>query len=217
LGGLDDVLEEIGDDLQRARPRKIQAEHLVKLEEHAREIFEALGMDLSSPATARTPRRFIKALVDATEGYEGDPNLITAFPTECRGGPDCHISQVIEGPIPFYSLCEHHSLPFFGHAFVGYIAHEHIVGISKLTRMVRLFSRRFTVQERMGQEIADLLVRVLQPHGVAVYLVATHLCTQMRGVREHESKTWTTFWRGAYEEDPQLRAEFLGIAERRAG
>jgi GTP cyclohydrolase I len=217
LGGLDDVLEEIGDDLQRARPRKIQAEHLVKLEEHAREIFEALGMDLSSPATARTPRRFIKALVDATEGYEGDPNLITAFPTECRGGPDCHISQVIEGPIPFYSLCEHHSLPFFGHAFVGYVAHEHIVGISKLTRMVRLFSRRFTVQERMGQEIADLLVRVLQPHGVAVYLVATHLCTQMRGVREHESKTWTTFWRGAYEEDPQLRAEFLGIAERRAG
>jgi GTP cyclohydrolase I len=217
LGGLDDVLEEIGDDLQRARPRKIQAEHLVKLEEHAREIFEALGMDLSSPATARTPRRFIKALVDATEGYEGDPNLITAFPTECRGGPDCHISQVIEGPIPFYSMCEHHSLPFFGHAFVGYIAHEHIVGISKLTRMVRLFSRRFTVQERMGQEIADLLVRVLQPHGVAVYLVATHLCTQMRGVREHESKTWTTFWRGAYEEDPQLRAEFLGIAERRAG
>jgi GTP cyclohydrolase IA len=82
LGDPDDVLEENGDHWQRVRPRKIQAEHLVKLEEHAREIFEALGMDLSSPATACTPRRFIKALVDATEGYEGDPNLITAFPTE---------------------------------------------------------------------------------------------------------------------------------------
>ena len=217
LGELDDFLEENGNDWQRVRPRKIHGEQLARLEEHTREIFETLGMDLSSPGTARTPRRFITALIDATEGYEGDPGLITAFPTECRGGPDCHISQVIEGPIPFYSLCEHHSFPFFGHAFVGYIAHEHIIGISKLTRMVRLFSRRFTVQERIGQEIADLLVRVLQPHGVAVYLVATHLCTQMRGVREHESKTWTTFWRGNYEEDAHLRAEFLGIAERRAG
>jgi GTP cyclohydrolase IA len=216
LGDLDDLSEENGSDWQRVRPRKIQAGQLAKLEGNAREIFETLGMDLSSPATAHTPRRFIKALVDATEGYEGDPNLITAFPTECRGGPDCHISQVIEGPVPFYSLCEHHSFPFFGHAFVGYIAHEHIIGISKLTRMVRLFSRRFTVQERMGQEIADLLERVLQPHGVAVYLVATHLCTQMRGVREHESKTWTTFWRGNYEQHPQLRAEFLAIAERHA-
>ncbi len=216
LGELDDLLDENGNDWLRVRPRQIEAEQLVKLEGHAREIFETLGMDLSSAATARTPRRFIKALIDATEGYEGDPKLITAFPTECRGGPDCEISQVIEGPIPFYSLCEHHSFPFFGHAFVGYIAHEHIIGISKLTRMVRLFSRRFTVQERIGQEIADLLVRVLQPHGVAVYLVATHLCTQMRGVREHESKTWTTFWRGNYEQDPQLRAGFLGIAEHRS-
>lgn len=121
---------------------------------------------------------------------------------------------MIEGPIPFYSLCEHHSFPFFGHAFVGYIAHEHIIGITKLTRMVRLLSRRFTVQERFGQKIADLLVRLLQPHGVAVYLTATHLCTQMRGVREHESRTWTTFWRGNYEDDSQLRAEFLCIDQR---
>lgn len=121
---------------------------------------------------------------------------------------------MIEGPIPFYSLCEHHSFPFFGHAFVGYIAHEHIIGITKLTRMVRLLSRRFTVQERFGQKIADLLVRLLQPHGVAVYLTATHLCTQMRGVREHESRPWTTFWRGNYEDDSQLRAEFLCIDQR---
>jgi GTP cyclohydrolase I len=211
--GFEDPHEE--DDLawQRVRPRMVSPEKLARLEAHAREIFETMGLDLSSPGTVRTPQRFIKALLDATEGYEGDPKLITAFPTECRGGADCQISQVIEGPIPFHSLCEHHSFPFFGHAFVGYIAHEHIIGISKLTRIVRLFSRRFTVQERIGQEIADLLVGLMEPHGVAVHLSAAHLCTQMRGVREQESKTWTTFWRGNYEHDPQLRAEFLRIAE----
>jgi GTP cyclohydrolase I len=194
------------------RPRRITREQWDRFEGYMSEIFAAMGMPLDTPGTARTPNRFLRALLDSTEGYEGDPKLVTAFPTECRGGPDCRISQVVEGPIPFYALCEHHSFPFFGHAFVGYIAHEHIIGISKLTRIVRLFSRRFTVQERIGQEIADLLVSLLEPHGVAVHLGATHLCTQMRGVREHESRTWTTFWRGAYEEDPQLRAEFLGIA-----
>ena len=217
LADLDELSDEDAPELLRVRPRAISPDQMARLESHAREIFETLGMDMSSPGTQRTPQRFVKALLDATEGYEGDPNLITAFPSECRGGPDCRISQVIEGPIPFYSLCEHHSFPFFGHAFVGYIPHERIIGISKLTRMVRLFSRRFTVQERMGQEIADLLARLLQAHGAAVYLSATHLCTQMRGVREHESKTWTTFWRGVYEDDAQLRAEFLGIAEHRQG
>ncbi len=119
------------------------------------------------------------------------------------------MSQVIEGPIPFYSLCEHHALPFFGRAYVGYIAHEHIIGISKLTRLVRLFARRFTVQERVGQEIAEALETMLQPHGVAVYLEAHHLCTEMRGVRETAPMTRTTFWRGHYETDPALRAEFF--------
>lgn len=207
--------EEDGQDWQQLRPRRIEPDQLERLEDHARDIFETLGMDLTLPGTTQTPRRFIRALIDATDGYEGDGNLVTAFPTECRGGPDCDLSQVIEGPIAFYSLCEHHSLPFFGHAFVGYVARENIIGISKLTRMVRLWSRRFTVQERLGQQIADLLVDVLQPHGVAVYLTATHLCTQMRGVREPESRTWTTFWRGSYQNDPQLRAEFLGVAEHR--
>ena len=210
-----DELEDEDHDWQRVRPRALPPEKLVQLEAHARDIFEAMGMNLSSPGTERTPQRFIKALLDATDGYEGDPKLITAFPTECRGGPDCHISQVIEGPIPFHSLCEHHSFPFFGQAYVGYIAHEHIIGISKLTRIVRLFSRRFTVQERIGQEIADLLVGLMEPHGVAVYLSASHLCTQMRGVREQAATTWTTFWRGEYEANPELRAEFLGIAGHR--
>jgi GTP cyclohydrolase IA len=178
------------------------------------EIFSAFGMHLETPGTRRTPERFLQALLDATMGYEGDPKLVTAFPTECRGGPDCRISQVIEGPIPFYSLCEHHAFPFFGVAHVGYVAHEHIIGISKLTRLVRVYARRFTVQERLGQEIADHLQHLMEPHGVAVHLSAAHLCTQMRGVREERSRTWTSFWRGTYETEPEMRREFLEVASR---
>jgi GTP cyclohydrolase IA len=197
---------------EQVRPREIRPDQWKKFEGYASEIFQAMGMDLDTPGTRDTPTRFLRALYEATSGYEGDPKLLTAFPTECHGGPDCSISQVIEGPIEFYSLCEHHALPFHGQAFIGYIAHEEIIGISKLTRLVRVFARRFTVQERIGVEIADELVRVLQPHGVAVHLNAVHLCTQMRGVRESRSRTWTSYWRGNYERDPQLRAEFLDTA-----
>ena len=190
-------------------PRAPSEEQMRQFERYAAEIITAFGLDLNTPATEDTPRRFIQALFDATEGYDGDPHLVTVFDTECRAGPDCHSSQVIEGPIHFYSLCEHHVLPFFGDAYVGYIAHEHIIGISKLTRLVRLFARRFTVQERIGQQIADALQAMLQPHGVAVYMEARHLCTQMRGVQEDSPTTRTTFWRGSYDSDPALRSEFL--------
>jgi GTP cyclohydrolase I len=135
--------------------------------------------------------------------------LLRVFSTECRGEPDCRISQVIEGPIQFFSLCEHHVFPFFGRAYVGYIAYENIIGISKLTRMVRLFSKRFTVQERIGQQIADSLETMLHPTGVAVYLDAHHLCMEMRGVRETAPLTRTTVWRGIYADDPSLRSEFM--------
>ncbi len=175
------------------------------------EIFETFGMSVGTQSTQDTPRRFVRALLDATDGYEGDTKIVKAFPTECHGDPDCRISQVVQGPIPFHALCEHHSLPFFGHAYIGYIAHEHILGLSKLTRLVRLFARRFTVQERIGQQLAGALVSILEPHGVAVHLEAVHLCTQMRGVRETESTTRTTYWRGQYDEDPALRAEFRSL------
>jgi GTP cyclohydrolase IA len=197
---------------EHVRRRSIDDETWAGFESHVAEIFASFGMDLDTPGTENTPRRFLMALFESTGGYEGDPKLLTAFPTECRGGPDCRISQIIEGPISFFALCEHHALPFYGLAHVGYIAHEQIIGISKLTRLVRMFARRFTVQERIGQEVADHLVQLMQPHGVAVHLRATHLCTQMRGVREEQSNTWTTFWRGNYEQDPSLRDEFLRTA-----
>jgi GTP cyclohydrolase I len=199
---------------EHTRPRNLDGEQLRRFEASIAEIFGALGMDLDTEGTRDTPGRFLRALIESTSGYEGDPKLLTAFPTECRGGADCRISQIIEGPISFFALCEHHALPFWGVAHIGYIAHENIIGISKLTRLVRVFARRFTIQERIGQAVADHLVELMQPHGVAVHLRATHLCTQMRGVREEQSMTWTSFWRGNYEEDPALRDEFFRAVER---
>ena len=140
-------------------------------------------------------------------GYDGDPKLLTSFPSEATSPRAEALGQIVEGPIAFHALCEHHALPFYGVAHVGYVAGSEIIGISKLTRLVRLFSKRFTVQERVGEQIADTLTDLIAPAGVAVHLEASHLCTRMRGVEEH-SATVTTFWRGAFA-DPALRQEFL--------
>ena len=136
--------------------------------------------------------------------------VIKAFDSECNG-PKCRLSQIVEGPIPFVALCEHHALPFYGQAYVSYIAHDRIIGISKLTRLARLFARRFAVQERIGNQIADTLQAVLKPHGIAVYLEARHLCVEMRGVREMSPITRTTFWRGEFTTNAPLRQEFLSL------
>jgi len=185
--------------------RRIPPADWRRFEGYMSEIFSALGMDLDTPGTQRTPERFLKALYDSTAGYDGDPKLLTSFPSEGHAG--AAPSQVIEGPIAFHALCEHHALPFYGVAHIGYVAGDEIIGISKLTRLVRLFARRFTVQERLGEQIADTLVELIGARGVAVHLEASHLCTRMRGVEEH-SDTVTTVWRGAFG-DPDLRQEFL--------
>ncbi len=204
-----------GSWLRLAAPRRISPEQWQRFEGYVAEILQALGMDLGTPGTARTPARFLRALYEATDGYESDANLLAAFPTECRGGSDCRLRQVVEGPIPYQALCEHHVLPFVGRAWVGYIARETILGLSKLTRLVRVFARRFTVQERLGHQVVEALDGILAAHGVALYLEGTHLCMQIRGVRETQAETRTTFWRGAYERDPALRAEFLQLCRDR--
>lgn len=189
--------------------RYVSDEQMRRFEGYVAEIFETFGLDLSTQATEQTPKRFIQALFDATDGYDGDPKLLTIFDNEYRDEPHSRLSQVIEGPIPFFALCEHHALPFHGQAYVGYVADEHIIGISKLTRLVRLFAKRFTMQERLGQQIADAFDAMLQPYGVAVYLEAQHLCKMMRGVRETCPLTRTSTWRGEYESNSSLRVEFL--------
>ena len=192
--------------------RQIATPDWRRYEGYVAEILGALGLDLATTGTTDTPRRFLRALYDATDGYDGDPKLLTVFPTECRGGANCELAQVIEGPIPFTGLCEHHALPFVGRAWIGYVAHDQIIGISKLTRLVRVLTRRFGVQERMTHQIADTLEAMLGAHGTAVYLEAHHLCTQMRGVREHEPLTRTTAHRGVYATNAALRTEFVALA-----
>jgi GTP cyclohydrolase I len=202
----------IVDDHLALAPRHIAPADRARYERNLAEILGALGLDLDTPGTRDTPHRLLTALVDITAGYDGDPKLVTSFPTECHGGASCELAQIVEGPVPFHALCEHHALPFFGRAWLGYVAHEEILGISKLTRLVRVLTRRFGVQERMTHQLADSLERLTNAHGVAVYLEAEHLCTQMRGVSEHESRTRTTAYRGVYERNPSLRAEFREIA-----
>ena len=199
------------DELLQLNRRSISPENIKKFEGYMAEIFTALGMDIDTPSTHETPRRFMEAMLESTNGYEGDPKLLKAFPRECLGEPDCRLSQVIEGPIHFHSLCEHHVFPFYGEAYVGYVANESILGISKLTRLVRLYTKRFAVQERIGYQIADTLEALMKPHGVAVFLRAKHMCVEMRGVREISPATRTTVFRGVYADDPALRSEFLDL------
>jgi GTP cyclohydrolase I len=199
-------------ELPRPEPdgeRVITPEEWARYERNVGEIFAAFGMDLDTPGTRDTPRRFLRAIYDSTAGYDGDPKLRTAFPSERPRGVDGSHSQIVEGPISFFALCEHHALPFHGAAYVSYVAAGEILGISKLTRLVRLYARRFTVLERLGEQIADAMIELVAPRGVAVHIEAAHLCTQMRGVEEEGSRTVTTFWRGRYDEDADLRREFL--------
>ena len=189
--------------------RTITPEQWARYEHSIAEILTAFGMDLDTAGTRETPRRFLRAMFEATAGYDGDDKLRTAFPSERPHDVDGSHSQIVEGPISFFSLCEHHALPFHGLVHVAYIANGEILGISKLTRLVRLYARRFTVQERLGEQIADALLDLVEPRGVAVHIEAAHLCTQMRGVEEEGSRTVTTFWRGLYDEDADLRREFL--------
>jgi GTP cyclohydrolase I len=191
--------------------RELSQAEWTRLEGHAAEILVAFGLDLDTPGTRDTPRRFLRALWDATSGYDGDPKLRTLFPSERPAGVDGRHAQIVEGPIGFFALCEHHALPFHGRAHVAYVAGDEILGISKLTRLVRLYARRFTVQERVAEEVADGLVALTGARGVAVKLEAQHLCTQMRGVHEEGSSTVTTAWRGLYDEDESLRSEFLTL------
>jgi GTP cyclohydrolase I len=198
-----------------ATPRQIAPEDWLRFRGYVEEVFTALGMDLDTPGTRETPERFLRALFDSTAGYDGDPKLLTAFPAEGSPVAQAAPGLIIEGPIAFSALCEHHGLPFFGVAHIGYVAGEQIIGLSKLTRLVRVFARRFTVQERLGEQIADTLEALIAPRGVAVHLEASHLCTRMRGVEE-DSRTVTTFWRGAFE-DADLRREFLDEVRSRKG
>ena len=179
-----------------------------EFEKLVRRELELVGEDPSREGLLRTPARVAKSLRFLTQGYDSSPEEVVGtgvFKEE-------HDNMIMVRDIELYSLCEHHMLPFFGKAHVAYIPNGKIVGLSKIPRIVDVFARRLQVQERLTEEIAEGLCRVLQPSGVGVVIEAYHLCMMMRGVQKQNSKTITSALRGAFREDPKTRDEFLRLA-----
>jgi GTP cyclohydrolase I len=171
-------------------------------EENFRQILEYLGEDTSREGLRETPKRYIKFLEEFLEPKEFN---FTAFDGE---GTD---EMIIQTNIPFYSICEHHTAPFFGVANVAYIPNDKIVGLSKLARCVDLYANRFQNQERITTQVAERLMKELNPKGVAVTLKAQHLCMCMRGVKKHDTWTQTSKMIGCFKDDLNCRTEFLNL------
>jgi GTP cyclohydrolase I len=177
------------------------------LSELVREMLERLGEDPSRVGLLRTPERVDKSLRWLTRGYRMSVNAVIG---DARF-EEQHESMVLVKDIEMYSMCEHHMLPFFGKVHVAYIPKGHIVGLSKLARMVDVFARRLQVQERLTEQIAEAIAETLQPQGVGVICEAYHLCMMMRGVEKQNSKTITSAMRGVFLEDIKTREEFLRL------
>lgn len=186
-------------------PQEIQ-ERTDRLAELSRQILTELGEDAGRDGLQETPVRVAKALQALTRGYHQDPKAVLRAATF----EDDYSQMVIVKDIEFYSLCEHHMLPFFGKVHIAYIPNGHITGLSKLARIVDIFSRRLQVQERLTRQIKDCIEESLHPLGVMVVIEARHLCMQMRGVQKQNVITTTSDFCGAFERQ-STRSEFLEL------
>ena len=171
------------------------------MEEQVRHILKALGEDPNREGLVKTPQRVAKALAFLTQGYQLDPEKVIndALFTED------YEEMIVQKDIDFFSLCEHHLLPFFGKAHVAYIPHHKLVGISKLARLVDVYARRLQVQERLTNQIANIIMEKLDPLGVAVVIEAEHLCMRMRGVEKQNSMIITSTLLGAFRTRQETR------------
>lgn len=175
------------------------------LQTAVRIILSEIGEDPNRQGLIKTPDRVSRMYEELTSGYRTDAvKLINGalFDVEYDG-------MVLVNNIEFYSMCEHHMLPFFGKAYVAYIPKDKVIGLSKIPRIVEMFARRLQVQERMTNEIAQFLQEAVDAKGVAVFVEGSHLCGMMRGVKKSDAKMTTTAYLGAFNEDPQLKSEFL--------
>jgi GTP cyclohydrolase I len=179
------------------------------LKENYSDIITGLGEDVQREGIVKTPERAAKAMQFLTQGYQQDAAQILKSAMFKEDYDD----MVIVKDIELYSLCEHHILPFFGKAHIAYIPNGHIVGLSKLPRVVDVFARRLQVQERLTKEILDCINDTLQPKGVAVVIEASHMCMMMRGVQKQNSVTTTSGFRGAFEKI-ETRSEFLKLIDK---
>ena len=194
------------------RPRYIsqttsmQPSTIEELQGHYKEILRLLGEDPQREGLLKTPLRVAKAMQDLTRGYSTDPIAIL----NSAKFQEPYDQMVIVKDINFHSLCEHHMLPFYGKAHVAYIPNGYITGLSKIARVVDVFSHRLQVQERMTLQIKDCIQEALKPLGVMVVVEARHMCMQMRGVEQESSKTVTSAFCGAFDRE-KTRMEFLSL------
>ena len=178
-----------------------------QIAEHYREILRLIGEDPSREGLVKTPIRAAKAIIDITAGYRQDAVEVAKKAVFEHAGS----SIVIVKDIEFYSMCEHHILPFFGQVSIGYIPKGKMIGLSKLARIVDVYARRLQVQERLTAEVCNLLAETLPNDGVIVTCTAEHLCMKMRGVEKQDSATTTMEYTGKFADDIRLREEFLRL------
>lgn len=178
------------------------------MEDAIRQVLQQIGEDPNREGLAKTPKRWAQAMKDLTGGYETDLDTLingALFAAETDG-------MVIVKDIECYSLCEHHLLPFVGKVHVAYVPDKHILGLSKVARVVDMFARRLQTQERLTQQICDTIDEVLKPKGVGVIVQAEHFCMMMRGVQKQHSSCITSAVTGLIKKDPKTREEFLRLA-----
>ncbi len=176
-------------------------------------LLKTLGEDPGREGLKETPRRFLSALETMTKGYRMSPEFVLKLFED--GAPNEPTDEmVVQTDIPVYSLCEHHVLPFFGVAHVGYIPNRKLVGLSKLARVLEVFARRLQVQERLTRQLADCLNDALDAKGVGVVLECRHMCMEARGIEKAGTVTRTSALRGVFKASPEARAEFLDLAKR---
>jgi len=183
------------------------AESDASLEEAVRTLLAEIGEDPSRDGLARTPERVRRMYDELTAGYHVDPDALingACFSVD-------YDEMVVVRDIEFFSLCEHHLLPFIGKAHVGYLPRGRVVGLSKIPRIVDMYAQRLQVQERLTVQVADFLMQRLEPKGVACVVEATHLCTMMRGVKKQEATMVTSSMTGTFRRDARTRAEFMGL------
>jgi GTP cyclohydrolase I len=190
----------------------LRGECTKELSGHVSAILKLLGEDPQREGLLKTPDRVARALLELTKGYEADVDAMINNALF----HETYNEMVLVKDITFYSMCEHHMLPFFGKAAVAYLPNKKIIGLSKIPKLVEIFAKRLQVQERMTTQIAETLMRKLDPVGVGVVIEARHLCMEMRGAESLLSPTVTSAMLGAFREDPRTRQEFLRLIRSRS-
>jgi GTP cyclohydrolase I len=187
----------------------LQQEKVIRIAGHVRGILRTLGLDTSDPNLAETDIRVAKMYLEMFHGLEeGAEPKVTTFPNE-----EGYSHMVMETQLPFYSMCAHHLVPFYGHAHIAYIPRERILGLSKFSRILEFYAKRPQLQERLTEQVVTFLEEKLQPQGAMVVIEARHLCVEMRGVKKPGALTVTSALRGIFHQKP-VREEFLDLLRR---